>query len=90
MANASILGAALESAPGRWVAVDLSEVTFMDSAGLAALARAAAQYDEQDRSLVIRNPSRAVLRVLTLTGLDALIASSDSLSADAGADDLLD
>jgi anti-sigma B factor antagonist len=49
--------------------VDLSSVTFLDSAGLHALLNARKELGEQNRRLLVLNRSEAVERVLELTGL---------------------
>ncbi|MFF7585900.1 STAS domain-containing protein [Kitasatospora purpeofusca] len=51
------------------VVLDLSEVTFMDCAGLGALVRARKQADRCGARLVLRGAGRHVLRLLELTGL---------------------
>ncbi|MFB7676557.1 STAS domain-containing protein [Kitasatospora purpeofusca] len=59
--------AALES--HRKVVLNLSEVTFMDCAGLGALVRARNQADHGGARLVLRGAGRRVVRLLKLTGL---------------------
>ncbi|MEU8517688.1 STAS domain-containing protein [Kitasatospora sp. NPDC048722] len=66
------LAAALES--HREVVLDLSEVTFMDCAGLGALVRARNQADRSGRRLVLRGAGRCVVRLLKLTGLHRRLA----------------
>ncbi|AUY48353.1 STAS domain-containing protein [Streptomyces sp. CB01881] len=61
------LAAALES--HREVVLDLSEVTFMDCAGLGALVRARNQADRSGRRLVLHDAGRRVVRLLKLTSL---------------------
>ncbi|MGW7444161.1 STAS domain-containing protein [Kitasatospora sp. NPDC054795] len=60
------LATALET--HREVVLDLSEVTFMDCAGLGALVRARNQADRSGRHLILRGTSRCVVRLLKLTG----------------------
>ncbi|MFF2546483.1 STAS domain-containing protein [Kitasatospora sp. NPDC058063] len=60
------LTAAFES--HREVALDLSEVTFIDCAGLGALVRARNQADRCGGRLVLRGAGRRVVRLLELTG----------------------
>ncbi len=48
--------------------VDLSGVSFMDSAGMNVLARIFKVLDRDDRSLVLRSPTGAVRRALELGG----------------------
>jgi anti-sigma B factor antagonist len=52
------------------IVLDLAEVTFMDSSGLAALLRAERRARELGGRLLLRAPSRAVLDVLQMTHLD--------------------
>ncbi|MGW4379726.1 STAS domain-containing protein [Kitasatospora sp. NPDC004531] len=61
------LAAAIDS--HREVVLDLSEVTFMDCAGLGALVRARNQADRCGARLVLRGAGRRVVRLLELTGL---------------------
>jgi anti-anti-sigma factor len=53
----------------RPVRVDLSEVTFMDSAGVAFLAALVRAGSEAGWRLTIIGPSRRVMETLTMTGL---------------------
>ena len=76
MSNADRLQATVdaivEGAPTRLI-FDLSDLRFMDSAGIAVLLRAAARVE----SIELRDPSPAVRRVVELTGLaSVLIVSS--------------
>jgi anti-sigma B factor antagonist len=52
------------------VVLDLSQVTFIDSSGLRALARARAAADQAKTSLRLERPSPPVARALDLVGLD--------------------
>ncbi|MFF4344380.1 STAS domain-containing protein [Kitasatospora sp. NPDC001540] len=54
----------------REVVLDLSEVTFMDCAGLRVLLAAGEQADRTGARLVLRGAGRPVTRLLELTGLD--------------------
>lgn len=56
------------------VLLDLTHLDFMDSAGLALLARAADTAQSDSRSLAIRNASGQVERLLRLCGLDRRLA----------------
>ena len=51
--------------------VDLSGVTFVDSSGLAVLLMAARRWAAEGRSFVVHEPSRAVSRIIDLTGVRA-------------------
>ncbi|MGC0318522.1 STAS domain-containing protein [Kitasatospora acidiphila] len=62
------LTAALETY--REVVLDLSEVTFMDCAGLDAIVQARNQADRCGGRLVLRGAGRRVVRLLKLTGLN--------------------
>ena len=55
--------------PGGVVQLDLSDVVFIDSTGVAMLQQAGVQLDALGCQLVLTNPSRAVRRVLTILGL---------------------
>ncbi len=53
------------------VSVDLSEVTFVDSAALAELVRGLKRARTENRELLLRSPSDSVRVILELTKLDA-------------------
>ena len=55
--------------PGGVVELDLSEVVFIDSVGVAMLQEAGTYLDALGCQLVITNPSPGVVRVLTILGL---------------------
>jgi anti-sigma B factor antagonist len=50
------------------VVVDMAEVTFMDSTALSALMRSKDALDQQEVSLRLAAPSRAVERIFSVTG----------------------
>jgi anti-anti-sigma factor len=52
--------------------IDLSELTFIDAAGLRALAQAAYRTDGEGRLLRLHRPSPHVRRLLRLVGLGHL------------------
>lgn len=54
---------------GAHLVLDLSGVTFIDSAGLRSLIRAQRRADEAEGSLVLRAPRPSTMRVLEITGL---------------------
>ena len=54
---------------GDRVELDLGGVEFIDSSGISMLIEARRQFDSVGRVLVVVNPSKAVLRLLVLTGL---------------------
>jgi anti-sigma B factor antagonist len=51
------------------VKVDLSGVTFMDSSGLRVLVEAQQRAEAGGPTLVLRSPSRQIVRLLDLAGL---------------------
>jgi anti-sigma B factor antagonist len=51
------------------VVVDMGNVTFMDSTGLAALVGPLKRFRSLNGEIVLRSPSRSVLKVLEITGL---------------------
>jgi anti-sigma B factor antagonist len=57
-------------AGGRDVVVDMSSVTFIDSAGLHALVTARRSQIAAGRSFVLRNPSSSVRGMLRIAGLE--------------------
>ena len=63
-----LLGA-LESRPPLLV-VDLSQVTFLDSTGLAALVAVYRRASEQETAFALAAPTRIAGKVLSITGLD--------------------
>ena len=79
MATAGRLRDAIEPhmGPEQTIVLDLSEVEFMDSSFLNVLVQARGRLTENGGSLVLRNPSPAAHRVLTVGG------ANDLLEADA-------
>jgi anti-sigma B factor antagonist len=59
---------------------DLTSTTFLDSAGIAALVRAARRAEAADAALRLAVTAPPVLRVLSLVGLDRLIEVHPSLA----------
>ena len=59
------------------VVVDLSPVTFFDSAGLAVLIKAHRRLNGTRRRVIVRRPSDNVRRVLDISGLSDLIMIED-------------
>jgi anti-sigma B factor antagonist len=68
MDNTGQLVDAIEMVAGTAV-VDLSGVTFIDSTGLQGLLRAQKAARQRGDDLILRHPSKAVRRVLEMTGL---------------------
>jgi anti-sigma B factor antagonist len=52
------------------VSADLSEVAFCDACGLGALIRANAYADQMGRRLELATPSRAIIKIMRLTGVE--------------------
>jgi len=59
-----------ESAPWRTIAIDASDLAFMDSSGLQELVRLNNLARERQLELVLVRPSLPVVRLLELTGLE--------------------
>ena len=62
------------------VIADLTPTTFLDSAGVNALVRAARRADAADATLRLAVTAPPVLRVLSLVGIDRLIQIYPSLA----------
>lgn len=76
MATAPSLGRALNTALDAGpslVALDVAELTFLDSTGLRVLITACRRAGGQGCTFVIRSPTRSVLKTLQLTGVDRLM-----------------
>ncbi|MFI6077818.1 STAS domain-containing protein [Actinoplanes sp. NPDC051343] len=75
MATMAAFERTLESGLGtdRDLVVDLSELTFIDAAGLRALAAAACRVRQDGRRLTLARPNRNLGRLLRLVGLGDLI-----------------
>jgi anti-anti-sigma factor len=68
MASTAAVDEAMAKADGPGdVVFDMSELTFIDSSGVLALSKAAERVE--DGSLILRQPTPAVRRVLDLVGL---------------------
>jgi anti-sigma B factor antagonist len=76
LANADALGraltAVLEARPSK-VTVDLAKLSFLDSSGVRCLVIALQEASAVGSKLVVRRPRGAALRVLEITGTDALL-----------------
>lgn len=59
--------------PRQTVILDLAEVGFMDSSMLNLLAHARSKLSEDGGSLILRNPSEAARRLLTLAEMSDLL-----------------
>lgn len=64
---------------GRTVYVDLSAVTFMDSRGLGALIAANERSREGAATIRLFDPSDAVRRLLTISGVTAVLVEAEEL-----------
>jgi anti-anti-sigma factor len=81
MANAATLSAELERAErdAAKITIDLRELRFIDSTGIAVLVAAHRRLDgDDDRLRLIRSDADGVRRVLELTGLDRELPFVDS------------
>ena len=65
------------AAQSGYVTIDLSEVTFLDSTGLSAIALQRRRLVAAGGDLDVRAPHDIVLRALQITGLDALVRIDD-------------
>lgn len=80
---AGLVGALIDGGRGD-VVLDLSEVAFMDAAGLRVIVDSSNRLGVAGRTLTVRSPSAIVRRILEVTGLDALIeARSVEVTANA-------
>ena len=59
--------------PKQTIILDFSEVEFMDSASLHVLVQARGRLTENGGSLILRNPSSAEHRLLTVAGANDLL-----------------
>lgn len=74
----SLIAEHLLAGPGNLV-LDLSGLTFIDSAGLAAIVATDKGVRRAGTRLVLAAPGRNVRNVLHLTGLDAVLTTVDGL-----------
>lgn len=74
----NLLAERVLTGPGHLV-VDVSRLTFIDSSGLATLIAVHKGTQAAGTSLVLACPSPAVTKVLTLTGLRAVLATAPSV-----------
>lgn len=86
LAGAPILEDALARAeqlhPARLV-LDLSQVGFIDSRGLAALLRASRRFGDSGCQVSLRRPARQARRLFELTGADEVLSFEGGRSAEA-------
>jgi anti-sigma B factor antagonist len=69
----AVLESAILKSVGTFV-VDLTEVSFLDSSGLAAIVRARALLGRDDRRLAVVSPPGPARRILELTNMQELFA----------------
>lgn len=74
------LGAALERPEGG-VVVDLSDLEFIDSTGIAVLVRAMGDGDGESRLRFVPSRSEAVVRVLEMTGVAERMQLADGIAS---------
>lgn len=60
------------------VAVDVSALSFVDSTGLGVLVGAHRKLQQRNGRLTVVSPTAATTRVLQITGLDRIMATSES------------
>jgi anti-sigma B factor antagonist len=88
LADAAAVAAALTAVAARepWIIVDLAGLEFIDSSGVAALARGRRRARQAGGDLVLAAPQQEVKRVLAITRLiDALSVHATVEEAAAGA-----
>ena len=66
---------------GRQLVIDLSGTTFIDSTGIAVFAQAHKQLRHRGAHLILRAPQASARKVLSITGLDTVIAIQDGAVA---------
>jgi anti-sigma B factor antagonist len=69
----AVLESAIRASAGAFV-VDLAEVSFLDSSGLATIVRARALLDRHDRPLAVVCPPGPARRIFELTSMEELFA----------------
>ena len=62
----------------RHVVLDMSQVTFIDSAGIGLLVKTHRRLADIERRLVMLRPHPSVRRIIELTGLDQVLAVADT------------
>lgn len=70
--RADIDGLIFEARPQK-VALDLSNISFMDSSGLGLIMGRYTLIKELGGSLVLRSPSSAVMKILSLAGMERIV-----------------
>ena len=77
LATAAGLAEWLDDLAGSDVVIDLAGLTFMDSSGIGAIARARRRLAASGTSLVVVRPQPQVLRLLELTGVTDWVGEWD-------------
>lgn len=85
LASAAKVEAAIEGFSAQSVVLDLRKVEFMDSMGIGVLVRTSKKLGEEARAMSIVCAAGQVRRVLTVSGLDAMIPVFADLDAAADA-----
>jgi anti-sigma B factor antagonist len=75
--------------PKQTIVLDLSEVEFMDSSALHLLVQAGGRLSENGGSLILRNPSPAAHRLLTIAGVTDLLELTPRITPQIRTDPLL-
>jgi anti-anti-sigma factor len=65
--------------PAQTIVLDLSGVEFMDSSCLAVLVQARGTLTADGGSLILRNPSEVAHRLLSLAGIEFILAEDADL-----------
>jgi len=88
--NADVFRQHLVSALGRLprqIVLDMSELTFLDSAGVAEIIRANRLLASRERGLVIRGAGESVTRLLEMLGIHLIVRmvpATDAAAEDSG------
>ena len=70
---------------GANVLLDMSEVSYIDSSGIAMMAQALSHARKVELDFALVHPTEAVLRILRLTRLDTVFTMYDSVQDASGA-----
>ena len=73
----AILCSGLANEPGVRIVVELQDVSFIDSSGLAALVEAHHRIAQQEQELLLGRLSERVARILSIAGLDQVIGTDE-------------
>jgi anti-sigma B factor antagonist len=66
--------------PGVHIVIDLSELGYIDSSGVSTLRATAKRVRRAGGQLSLRNPSAHVVRLLTVTGIEAVVPVTRSFA----------